>query len=147
MKSIQSEAENFSHPCFSNEWFASLLNQEFVHSDWIHSKNIPKVNARLYVWVGHSVVFDSVRPHRRQPTRLPCPWDSPEKNPEWVAWNFSSAWKWKVTVKSLSRVRLFATHGLQPTRLLRPWDFPGKRTGVGCHCLLRTSIHYYVWNR
>ena len=28
-------------------------------------------------------------------------------------------------------------HGLQPTRLLRPWDFPGKRTGVGCRCLLR----------
>ena len=23
---------------------------------------------------------DSVRPHRRQPTRLPCPWDSPSKN-------------------------------------------------------------------
>ena len=23
---------------------------------------------------------DSVRPHRRQPTRLPCPWDSPAKN-------------------------------------------------------------------
>ena len=22
----------------------------------------------------------SVRPHRRQPTRLPCPWDSPGKN-------------------------------------------------------------------
>ena len=28
-------------------------------------------------------------------------------------------------------------HRRQPTRLLRPWDFPGKRTGVGCHCLLR----------
>ena len=27
-----------------------------------------------------SVVSDSVRPHRRQPTRLPCPWDSPGKN-------------------------------------------------------------------
>ena len=27
-----------------------------------------------------SVVFDSVRPHRRQPTRLLCPWDSPGKN-------------------------------------------------------------------
>ena len=24
---------------------------------------------------------DSVRPHRRQPTRLPSPWDSPGKNP------------------------------------------------------------------
>ena len=23
---------------------------------------------------------DSVRPHRRQPTRLPCPWDSPGRN-------------------------------------------------------------------
>ena len=23
---------------------------------------------------------DSVRPHRWQPTRLPCPWDSPDKN-------------------------------------------------------------------
>ena len=27
-----------------------------------------------------SVVSDSVRPRRRQPTRLPCPWDSPGKN-------------------------------------------------------------------
>ena len=27
-----------------------------------------------------SVVSDSVRPHRRQPTRLLCPWDSPGKN-------------------------------------------------------------------
>ena len=54
---------------------------------------------------------------------------------EWVALTFSNAWKWKVKVKSLSRVRLFATHGLQPTRLLRPWDSPGKSTGVGCHWL------------
>ena len=57
---------------------------------------------------------------------------------EWVAISFSNAWKWKVKVKSLSRVRLLATHGLQPTRLLHPWDFPGKSTGVGCHCLLRS---------
>ena len=27
-----------------------------------------------------SVVSDSVWPHRWQPTRLPCPWDSPGKN-------------------------------------------------------------------
>ena len=27
-----------------------------------------------------SVVSDSVRPHRRQPPRLPRPWDSPGKN-------------------------------------------------------------------
>ena len=29
-----------------------------------------------------SVVSDSVRPHRWQPTRLLCPWDSPGKNTE-----------------------------------------------------------------
>ena len=27
-----------------------------------------------------SVMSDSVQPHRQQPTRLPCPWDSPGKN-------------------------------------------------------------------
>ena len=41
-------------------------------------------------------------------------------------------------VKSLSRVRLFATPWTVPcTRLLRPWDFLGKSTGVGCHFLLQ----------
>ena len=55
---------------------------------------------------------------------------------EWVAISFSNAGKWKVKVKSLSRVQLLATPWTQPTRLLRPWDFPGKSTGVGCHCLL-----------
>ena len=29
--------------------------------------------------------------------------------PEWVAISFSNAWKWKVKVKSLSRVQLLAT--------------------------------------
>ena len=55
---------------------------------------------------------------------------------EWVAISFSNAWKWKVKVKSLSRVWPQRPHGLQPSMLLRPWDFPGKSIGVGCHCLL-----------
>ena len=32
-------------------------------------------------WVA-SVMSNSVRPHRQQPTRLPCPWDSTGKNTE-----------------------------------------------------------------
>ena len=32
------------------------------------------------VQFSHSVMSDSVRPHRWQPTRLPRPWDSPGKN-------------------------------------------------------------------
>ena len=36
-------------------------------------------NICCYCWVA-SVVFNSVQPHRRQPTRLHRPWDSPGKN-------------------------------------------------------------------
>ena len=87
-----------------------------------------------------------MRPRRRQPIRLPCPWDSPGKN---------------TGVGSLSLLQgIFPTQGLnpvlthyyyyisvvsdsvppqrrQPTRLPRPWDSPGKNTGVGCHFLLQ----------
>ena len=54
---------------------------------------------------------NSVRPHKRQPTRLPHPWDSSGKarTLEWVAISFSNACKWKVKVKSLSHVQLFTT--------------------------------------
>ena len=50
---------------------------------------------------------DSVRPHRLQPTRLLCPWDSPGKNTG-VGCHFLLQCM-KVKVKSLSRVRLFQT--------------------------------------
>ena len=55
----------------------------------------------------HSVVSNSVRPHSQQPTRLPRPWDSPGKNTG-VGCHFLLQCM-KVKVKSLSRVRLFAT--------------------------------------
>ena len=79
---------------------------------------------------------DSVRP---QPTSLPCPWDSPDKNTG-VGCHFLLQC---MKVKNESEVgqsclTLLQPHGLQPTRLLRPWDSPGKSTGVGYHCLLRT---------
>ena len=50
---------------------------------------------------------DSARPHRRQPTRLPRPWDSPDKNTG-VGCHFLLQC---VKVKLLSRVRLLATPG------------------------------------
>jgi len=48
---------------------------------------------------------DSVRPHRRQPTRLPCPWDSPGKNTGVDCHFLLQCMK----VKSLSRIQLLAT--------------------------------------
>ena len=52
---------------------------------------------------------DSVRPHRRQPIRLPSPWDSPGKNTGVGCHFLLQCMKRKVKVKSLSRVQLFVT--------------------------------------
>ena len=43
------------------------------------------------------------------PTGSPVPGILQARTLEWVGISFSNAWKWKVKVKSLSRVRLFAT--------------------------------------
>ena len=56
-----------------------------------------------------SVVSDSVWPHRWQPTRIPCPWDSPGKNTGVGCHFLLQCMKVKVKVKSLSRVRLLST--------------------------------------
>ena len=71
---------------------------------------------------------DSVWPHRRQPTRLPHPWDSPGKNTgvgcHFLLQCMKMKWNWSLSVVSDSSW----PHGLQPTRLLCPWDFPCKST-------------------
>ena len=45
----------------------------------VHRKRLPQKYYSGIKW-SRSVVSDSVRPHRLQPTRLPGPWDSPGKN-------------------------------------------------------------------
>ena len=40
-------------------------------------------------------------------------------------------------VKSLSRVRFFATLWIVAYQAFCPWNFPSKNTGVGCHFLLQ----------
>ena len=52
---------------------------------------------------------DSVRPHRRQPTRLPHPWDSPGKNTGVGCHFLLQCIKVKSERKSLSCVRLLVT--------------------------------------
>ena len=86
---------------------------------------------------------DSVWPHRRQPTMAgsPVPGILQARTLEWVAISFSKAWKWKVKVKSLSRVGLLATPWAAAHQVPPSMVFPGESTGVGCHCLLRTQYY------
>ena len=74
------------------------------------------------------------------PPGSPVPGILQTRTLEWVAIAFSNAWKWKVKVKSLSRVPLLAT----------PWTaahqapsmgFSRQEYWSGCHCLLQTW-HY-----
>ena len=56
-----------------------------------------------------SVVFNSMRPHRRQPTRLPRPWDSPGKDTGVGCHVLLQYMKVKSESEAPSRVRLFVT--------------------------------------
>ena len=76
-------------------------------------------------------------PIDRSPSGSPIPGILQARTLEWVAISFSNAWKWKVKVKSLSRVRLLATPWTAAYQAPPPWHFPGRSTGVGCHCLLQ----------
>ena len=76
------------------------------------------------------------QPQRRQPTRLPHPWDSPGKNTGVGCHFLLQCMKVKSESEVTQSCPTLRPRGLQPTRLLHPWDFPGKSTGVGCHCLL-----------
>ena len=68
-----------------------------------------------YVWLLLLLSrFSRVRlcnPTDGSPPGSPVPGILQARTLEWVAISFSNAWKWKVKVKSLSCVRLFATPG------------------------------------
>ena len=55
---------------------------------------------------------------------------------EWVAISFSNAWKWKVKVKLLSRVRLLATPWTAAHQAPPSMGFSRQEDWSGCHRLL-----------
>ena len=84
-------------------------------------------------------MFDSVRSHTRQPTRLCRPWDSPGKNTGVGCHFLLQCMKWKVKVKSLSRVWLLVTQRTAAYQAPPSMGFSKQEYWVGCHCLLHTS--------
>ena len=79
----------------------------------------------------------TVRPQRRQPTRLPRPWDSPGKNTGVGCHFLLQCVKAKSEGEVAQSCPTLRPYRRQPTGLPRPWDSPGKNTGVGCHFLLQ----------
>ena len=61
---------------------------------------------------------------------------------EWVAISFPNAWKWKVKVKSLSRVQLLVTPWTAAQQAPPSVGFSRQEHWSGCHGLLRLSACY-----
>ena len=92
---------------------------------------------------------DSVWPHRRQPTRLPRPWDSPGKNTG-VGCHFLLQC---MKVKSGSEAAQSCLTLRDPMDCSLPGSsvhgiFQATVTGLGCRCLLREESLYHLlkWN-
>ena len=112
-----------------------------------------------------------MRPHRRQPIRLPHPWDSPGKNTG-VGCHFllqwSEKWKWNLSAtltlsnpmdcslpgSSIHRIfkatalewSAIAFSALWPWGLYNPWNSLGQNTGVYSLSLLQGIFPTQGWN-
>ena len=71
------------------------------------------------------------------PPGSPVPGILQARTLEWVAISFSSAWKWKVKVKSLSRVQLLATTWTAAYQAPPSMGFSRQEYWSGVHRLLR----------
>ena len=76
-------------------------------------------------------------PRDGSPPDSPIPGILQARTLEWVAISFSNACKWKVKVKSLSRVRLLATPWTAAHQAPPSMGFSRQEYWSGCHRLLR----------
>ena len=84
---------------------------------------------------------DSVRPQRRQPTRLPRPWDSPGKDTGVGCHFLLQCMKMKSKVKSLGRVQPSETSWAAAFQAPPSMGFSRQSTGVRCHCFLQKGSY------
>ena len=134
-----------------NEWVCESLS---VMSDSLRSHRLYAAAAAAKLLQSCSTLCD---PTDGSPPGSPVPGILQARILEWVVISFSNAWKWKVKVKSLSRVRLLATswtaayqaslsmgfsrqeywsgHGLYSS-----WNSPRQNTAVGSLSLLQGIV-------
>ena len=109
--------------------------------DWYFSSNLRKITAIISSNITYLSYYPSFHPAAVAAKSLQsCPtlWDPIDGSPagsaipgilqtrtlEWVATSFSNAWKWKVKVKTLSRIRLLAAPWTAAYLILSHSAFP-----------------------
>ena len=137
-----------SCPWITSEVIKSLVTLNYTQSfsSLAISKDFFFLNKQTGSW-GDSIMFytllllshfSHVRlcdPVDGSPPGSPLPGILQARTLEWAAISFSNAWKWKVKVKSPSRVRLLATPWTAAYQA--PLSMGFSSNGVGCHCLLQ----------
>ena len=94
-------------------------------------------------------------PKDGSPPGSPIPGILQARTLEWVSISFSNAWKWKVKVKSLSRVRLLATPWIAAYQAPPSMGFskqeywsgvplPSPREAGNSDCLIGTGFHFGI---
>ena len=86
-------------------------------------------------------------PRESSPPGSPVPGILQARTLEWVAISFSTAWKWKVKVKSLSHVRLLATPWTTAYQAPPSMGFSRQEywSGGAIAFDLYMHIHTYLW--
>ena len=92
----------------------------------------------LLLLLSHFSPFGSVRPQRWQPTKLPCPWDSPGKNTGVGCHFLLQCMKVKSESEVASHVQLLANPWTAAYQAPLSTGFARQEywSGLACHCLL-----------
>ena len=90
----------YGHQLFYYTSFCEFLSSKLCRLAYIHSAAAAK---------SLQSCLTLCDPIDGSPPGSPVPGILQARTLDWVAISFSNAWKWKVKVKSLSRLRLFAT--------------------------------------
>ena len=116
-----------------------LLQMTSFHSFWWQS------NIALYAAAAAASLQlcpTLCNPIDGSPSGSPIPGILQARTLEWVAISFSNAWKWRVKVKLLSRVRLLATPWTTAYQALPSMGFSRQEYWSGCRCLLQLHCLY-----
>ena len=102
-------------------WLALILTYKSLFTSNCGAENAQNQTCRFIPWISQQLPLAAAAAKSLQscPTLCDSRDSSPPGSPgpgilqartlEWLAISFSNAWKWKVKVKSLSRVRLYVT--------------------------------------